>query len=514
MAEAGEGKTNVTSSGVPTSSDLVGGAAGVHPGANRRFLPVAASTQSGRNTLRFSLLPIACWKLEDLRFDIDSSFIKPEGVDEFAALLELRRQHPGSPISIFGHADPSGSDEYNKTLSGRRALAVHALLLRDVSRWEALYDEPFGGDDWGLRAVQHMVTALGFDAGAVDGKLGPKTKGAVRGFQSKKGLVADGDPGKQTRKALFADYMDFLCRDAKGKPVTLVAADFLAKGADAKLRGDVQGCSEFNPILVVSTEEQQRFADPKKKSERDAALLPDRRVMVFLFARGSVMDPARWPCPAAEDGPGQCRTQFYPNADERRASGPERRLYEKARDTMACKFYDRLARRSPCEAARPGLMLRLLNHDGEAIPFALYRVTFDSGETRRGQTGDDGWLIEQNAVPASRVLVEWGYSPSDELPQAERSKRYEYPLGPEGYRLSILFGDSAKKSEAEAKRRLNNLGYHAERSLRENLVAFQRDFEVFPADGKLSAETHEALRKASEEGMSREELIAERSGSK
>src|SRR5689334_11019114 len=131
MAEAGEGKPDVTSSAAPRSSGSAGGATGLHPGANRRLLPVAASTQSGRNTLRFSLLPVACWKLEDLRFDVDSSFIKPDGVEEFAALLELRRQHPGCPISIFGHADPSGSDDYNKTLSGRRALAVHALLLRD-----------------------------------------------------------------------------------------------------------------------------------------------------------------------------------------------------------------------------------------------------------------------------------------------------------------------------------------------------------------------------------------------
>ena len=101
---------------------LAGAVSGAHPRRLKLSLPVAPSTQgNGVNTLRFALLPIACWKLEDLRFDFDSSFIKPDGADEFAALLELRKQHPGSPLALFGHADPTGKDDYNKTQIGRAA---------------------------------------------------------------------------------------------------------------------------------------------------------------------------------------------------------------------------------------------------------------------------------------------------------------------------------------------------------------------------------------------------------
>jgi hypothetical protein len=495
------------SSGTTAPSGLKGGVAGVHPRVAKLSLPVAPTDRSGLNTLRLSLLPIACWKLEDLRFDFDSSFIRPEGSDEFTALLELRKQHAGAPLSIFGHADPTGKDEYNKTLSGRRAFAVQGVLVRNVSRWESLYDEPLGGDDWGIRAVQHMLGALGADPGVVDGKLGPRTKAAVRDFQTKKALAIDGDPGPATRKALFTDYMDFLCRDAKGKPVSLSAADFLARGADPKLRGDVQGCSEFNQILVPSKADAEKFSKPERKTDRDLALLPNRRVMAFLFVPGVSVDPGRWPCPAAEDGPGACRAQFYSDADTRRAPSDVQRVYARTHDTMACRFYDRMARRSPCEVTRTSLMLRLLNEDNEVIPGAIYRVTLSSGEIRRGEASLDGWLIEQNVESPEKVLVEWGYPSEFGISDEARAKRWLYP-GPFGYQLEVtLAPEQAGSEEVQAEVRLRNLGYNPERTLKENLIAFQRDYEVFPALGELDDQTRAALREADDDALSRQEFI-------
>ncbi|HEV8549335.1 MAG TPA: peptidoglycan-binding protein [Polyangiaceae bacterium] len=504
---AGEDGAARPSAPAPSGSSA-GSVTGIHPGATRRALPVAATTQASLNTLRSALLPIACWKLEDLRFDFDSSFIKPEGADEFSALLELREQHEGAPLSIFGHADPTGKDDYNKTLAGRRALAVHAVLIRDLSRWEALYSKPFGGDEWGVRSIQHMLLALGFDPSTIDGKMGPHTRDAVRAFQQSKHLDDDGDPGPKTRRALFTDYMNFLCSDAQGEPVTLTKDDFLARGADEKLRGDVQGCGEFNPVLVLSNDEDQALSAKEKQTERDATLLPDRRVMAFLFVPGVSVEPARWPCPAAEDGPDGCKAQFYSDAETRRSPGSDRRLYELTHDTMACRFYDRLARRSPCEVTRTSLMLRLLNHDGEAIPNAVYRVTLANGEVRRDQTGDDGWLIEQNVETPEKVLVEWGYPPELGISDDERAARWGYP-GPFGYRLEVLLDpEKEKDAETQAKIRLANLGYNADRSLTENLIAFQRDYEVFPALGALNDETQEALREAADDGVSCKEFSA------
>ena len=47
--------------------------------------------------------------------------------------------------------------------------------------------------------LQKRLTGLGFDAGAADGLLGPKTRAALKGFQRSRNLPADGYP---TREAL------------------------------------------------------------------------------------------------------------------------------------------------------------------------------------------------------------------------------------------------------------------------------------------------------------------------
>jgi tetratricopeptide (TPR) repeat protein len=43
------------------------------------------------------------------------------------------------PLSIFGHADPVGDDDYNKKLSGRRAAAIYALIARRPDIWEDIF---------------------------------------------------------------------------------------------------------------------------------------------------------------------------------------------------------------------------------------------------------------------------------------------------------------------------------------------------------------------------------------
>lgn len=51
--------------------------------------------------------------------------------------------------------------------------------------------------------VQHLLAYLGYDPGAADGVLGPKTKAAVYDFQQDfGGLQVDGLPGEETQKAL------------------------------------------------------------------------------------------------------------------------------------------------------------------------------------------------------------------------------------------------------------------------------------------------------------------------
>jgi len=57
----------------------------------RARLPVLVGPATGSefNTFRPPFLPIACWRLENLRFDFDSSFVRPEAAAEFRGLAAL-----------------------------------------------------------------------------------------------------------------------------------------------------------------------------------------------------------------------------------------------------------------------------------------------------------------------------------------------------------------------------------------------------------------------------------------
>lgn len=112
------------------------------------------------NSLRPALMTVACWRLDDKFFDFDSSFIIPEAKPEFARLGELHADYAESPMSIFGHADPTGTEAYNKSLSGNRARALFGLLVRDLDDWEALFHE----GSWGLQSSQRILAHLNRDS--------------------------------------------------------------------------------------------------------------------------------------------------------------------------------------------------------------------------------------------------------------------------------------------------------------------------------------------------------------
>ncbi len=334
-----------------------GGVAASHQVPEASDVLVAPATGKESNALRAPFIPIGCWRLEDLRFEFGSSFIAPDAALEFAHLAELAAEHKGARLSVFGHADPTGFDENNKKLGGRRAASVYAALIRRPEIWEDIYSQEgkytaaHAVDDWGVRALQRMLEGGGYAPGPIDGRMGDQTRAAVKSFQSDHGLTADGNPGKQTRAKLFLAYMDLLCRDAKGGAFKLEPDSFLGRGADELGKADYQGCGEFNPLLLFSEAEQQRFQQPGHKAERDEENAPNRRVLVLLFREGAWIAPDRWPCPRAKEGPAACKKRFWSDGEERRQKRhpSERRKYEQTRDTFGCRFYDRLTGSSPCE---------------------------------------------------------------------------------------------------------------------------------------------------------------------
>jgi len=62
--------------------------------------------------------------LSDVLFDVDKSTLKPGAREKLARIAGILASHPDLKIEIEGHADSTGSEEYNQRLSERRAQSV------------------------------------------------------------------------------------------------------------------------------------------------------------------------------------------------------------------------------------------------------------------------------------------------------------------------------------------------------------------------------------------------------
>src|SRR5215470_18082844 len=98
-----------------------GGVSGKHAQKDSFEVLVAPATVKESNTIRSRLVPIACFRVDDIRFAFGSSFVMSDPTDEkndiraeLKLLVNLLKDHPQSPLSIFGHADPVGNDDPNK----------------------------------------------------------------------------------------------------------------------------------------------------------------------------------------------------------------------------------------------------------------------------------------------------------------------------------------------------------------------------------------------------------------
>ncbi len=399
----------------PGAQATEAGAAALLPASDSVVFSVAPSASSRFNTLRPALRPSACWRIDDARFAFASSFIRPDAAREFALLAGLRAPDASGDaafrLAVFGHADPTGKDDDNKQLAGRRATAVYGLLVRDTDLWEELYSSPFKNDKWGIASVQIMLRAVGQDGASNSGVLDRATESALKQYQADNGLPESGSPDSATRKQLFADYMDVICNDGSD-PFQYQPADFVSQGASSDGKADRQGCGEFNPVLVFSEERAKENQDPKKQAERDGDNLSNRRVVVYMFSSALPIDVGSWPCPTVKDGVGGCKAQFFSDGDDRRNPQEKQRQYLRNGRTFACKFYDRIARGSPCEGVRQNIVVFLLGEDGSPSKNAPYRLT-SGAEVREGKSDEDGRAFEQQVMAGISCEIEWGTADDD-----------------------------------------------------------------------------------------------------
>ncbi|MBK7703356.1 MAG: OmpA family protein [bacterium] len=62
-------------------------------------------------------------------FDYDSSALKTASQDQLTEVADVLSRYPDTDILVLGHTDSTGSDDYNQSLSERRASAVRGFLM-------------------------------------------------------------------------------------------------------------------------------------------------------------------------------------------------------------------------------------------------------------------------------------------------------------------------------------------------------------------------------------------------
>ncbi len=191
-------------------------------------------------------------------------------------------------------------------------------------------------------------------------------------------------PSQATRKKMYLEYMDILCHDETGAGFKLDPVEhFIAKQKDKQYRGDVQGCSRFNPILLLSSDEDTYYNEDQNKDARNELYAPDRRVLIYIFEHDSEVDPGAWPCPEARSGAATCRKRFWSDSDRRLKPGDDRREFKDKQDTMACRFYHGFAHNSPCETGGRLWIVRFQVDAGKPLPVPLRnrRYVLSAGST-------------------------------------------------------------------------------------------------------------------------------------
>jgi OOP family OmpA-OmpF porin len=68
--------------------------------------------------------------LRGVNFDFDEATIRPDAADTLAEAARILREASEVRVSVDGHTDSRGTDQYNERLSERRAQAVQDYLVR------------------------------------------------------------------------------------------------------------------------------------------------------------------------------------------------------------------------------------------------------------------------------------------------------------------------------------------------------------------------------------------------
>jgi murein DD-endopeptidase MepM/ murein hydrolase activator NlpD len=128
------------------------------------------------------------------------------GVAALQVALRAERLYAGD---VDGHAGPQ-TRRAVRQLQRRRGLAVDGIAGPATRRALGRRGRPaygqraitLGARGWDVSALQFLLAWQGFPSGPMDGGFGPRTQVALRRFQARAGLGADGVAGPVTLHAL------------------------------------------------------------------------------------------------------------------------------------------------------------------------------------------------------------------------------------------------------------------------------------------------------------------------
>lgn len=99
-----------------------GGALGNYYDKQAKELAAIADVVKGDNGLQVFLK-------NDILFDVGSATLSSQSMSTLNDLNRVLKKYPKNRIVVQGYTDSTGSDEYNQTLSERRAQAVYNYLI-------------------------------------------------------------------------------------------------------------------------------------------------------------------------------------------------------------------------------------------------------------------------------------------------------------------------------------------------------------------------------------------------
>ena len=73
----------------------------------------------------------------EVNFDFDKSNIRKEDKAKLQEAVDFVKKYPGAKVSLEGHTDSIGTEQYNQALSERRAESVKNYLVKEGAAEES-----------------------------------------------------------------------------------------------------------------------------------------------------------------------------------------------------------------------------------------------------------------------------------------------------------------------------------------------------------------------------------------